>query len=696
MSGSMQAKAQPPFRLTRYFSIASFLGILVVLVVLLLFYRYFALNALTDHETRNNVALARVFANTIWPRHAAYVQSASAIPKAELAQRPEVASLREDVLRQMTGLSIVKVKVYNLAGLTVFSTDPRQIGEDKGTNGGFVSAKAGSIATEITFRDKFSAFEQVISDRNLVASYIPIRNTASSSIEGVMEVYSDVTDYITKLERTQWQIVSGVLASLSLLYLFLFTIIRRAASVIRAQSEEVRLTHEALLLYQANHDSLTGLPNRVNFSERLDLMLKAAKRAKTMVAVLCLDVNGLKEVNDSLGHLTGDRLLKEVSKRLTDSLREADITARRGGAEFAAALSGIRGVEQVAQIADKISKAIVKPTYTIDAHDLAITSSIGIGIYPDDGTDVVELIRSADAAMHHARQVGRNNSQFHTASMNARALTALLTEQDLRRALEREEFLLHYQPQLDLATGRIAGVEALIRWRHPEQGMVSPAQFIPIAEERGLIVPIGTWVLREACRQNRAWQQEGLQATTIAVNLSALQLQQRDLTHEVARALQQAGLAAAYLDLELTESAVMRDAETSIATMHALKAIGLKLSLDDFGTGYSSLNQLKRFPLDKLKIDQSFVRGLPGDRYDLAISTAIIGMGKALDLKLTAEGVETVEQLEVLQSIGCHEIQGYYVSKPMPAFEFAAFARKRRFQADPVPTENCALSGSGA
>ena len=677
-------KPQPPFRLTRHFSIASFLGIFFVLVVLLLFYRHFALNALTDHETRDNVALAQVFANTIWPNHAAYVRSASAIPKAELAQRPEAVQLRQDVLRQMTGLTVVKVKIYNLDGLTVFSTDPKQIGEDKSTNGGFLTAKAGRTATEITFRDKFDAFEQVINDRNLVSTYLPIHKTGSSTVEGVMEVYSDVTDYIAKLEQTQWEIVGGVLASLSLLYLFLFAIVRRADKVIRAHSEEVRLTHEAMLIHQENHDSLTGLPNRFNFSERVDGMIKGAKRSGTKVAVLCLDVGGLKKVNDSLGNATGDRLLKDVSQRLTESLREADITARRGGVEFGAALSGIRVIEDVARVAEKIRQTVLNPLYAIDSHNLAVSTNIGISIYPDDGSEAVELISSADAAMHHAKHLGPNNYQFHTTDMNARALAMLLVEQDLRRALEREEFLLYFQPQLDSKTGRIVGAEALIRWRHPERGMVSPAQFIPIAEERGLIVPIGTWVLREACRQNRTWQEAGLPAVPIAVNLSAVQFQQKDLPQEVARALRDCGLAAEYLDLELTESAVMRDAEDSIATMRALKGIGVKLSLDDFGTGYSSLNQLKRFPLDKLKIDQSFVRGLPGDRYDLAITTAIIGMGKALNLGLIAEGVETAEQLQVLQSIGCHEMQGFYLSRPIPAAEFAAFAREQHLQADSV------------
>jgi diguanylate cyclase (GGDEF)-like protein len=682
-SGGERARIPPPpFRLIRYFSVSSLLGILVVLAVLLFFYRHFSINALMDHETRGNIALARVFANTIWPNHAAYVKGASAIPKAELAQSPEIDPLRRDVLRQMTGLNVVKVKIYNLAGLTVFSTDPKQIGEDKSTNGGFVNAKAGRTVSEITFRDSFDAFEQVINDRNLVSSYIPISTSKDAPVEGVMEVYSDVTDFVATLERTQWQIVGGVLGSLSLLYAFLFTIVRRADRLIRAQGERMRQAHEDLLFHQAHHDALTGLPNRLNFSERVDDMVYAAKRGGTMVAVLCLDVGGLKKVNDSLGNAMGDRLLKEVSKRLTEGLRDAEITARRGGAEFGAALSGIRGVEQVAIVAEKIRQAVLNPLYAIDSHNLAVSINIGISIYPDDGTSGAEMISSADAAMHHAKILGRNTYQFHTADMNARALAMLLTEQDLRLALDREEFLLHFQPVLDAHTGRIVGMEALIRWRHPQRGLVSPAQFIPIAEAGGLIVPIGTWVLRDACRQNRAWQKAGMPAISIAVNLSALQFHQKNLTQEVARALQDSGLAAEYLDLELTESAVMQDAEDSLATMHALKAIGVKLSLDDFGTGYSSLNQLKLFPLDKLKIDQSFVRGLPNDRYDLAISTAIIGMGKALNLRLIAEGVETAEQLQVLQSIGCHEIQGYFVCRPVPAAEFAEFERERRFQVD--------------
>jgi len=681
-------KPKSPFRLIRYFSITSLLGVLIVLAVLLFFYRHFAFSALEQHETRDNVTITQIFAITLWPNHASYVKNASAIPKAELRQRPEVARIREDVLRQMTGLSVVKVKIYNLDGLTAFSTDPKQIGEDKSTNSGFLAAKAGGVASDITFRDRFDAFEQVINDRDLISSYIPIRTNPKLPVEGVMEVYSDVTDYIAQLETTTWEIAAVVLGSLSLLYLFLFAIVRRADRVIVAQGEEVSIAHKAMLRHQALHDELTGLPNRASFSERLDGMIKAAKRAREKCAVLYLGLDGFKNINDSLGHVAGDQLLKEVSKRLKGCLREADIIARAGediiarvgGDEFIVALSEIsevRGVERIVNVAEKIRGAVSNGTFAIDAHNLSVTTSIGVAIYPDDGSDVVDLIKSADAALYHAKEVGRNNYQFHTANMNARALEMLLMEHGLRRALEENQFLLHYQPQVDLNTGQITGVEALIRWRHPERGLVSPAQFIPIAEERGLIVPIGRWVLREACRQNKEWQGAGLPSIAVAVNLSALHFQQKNLSQEVARILQDCGLAPEYLELELTESAVIRDAETTIATMGMLKGVGLKLALDDFGTGYSSLSQLKRLPLDKLKIDQSFVRGLPDDQGDLAISAAIIGMGKALKLKVIAEGVETEGQREVLRSIGCDEIQGYLEARPLPSSDFARFVQEK-------------------
>ena len=665
-----------PYSITRHFSVTALVGILLVIGVLLLFYRYTAFHALKDHEARNNVAITQVFANTLWPVHAPYIESASSYPRETLAKRPEIALLRADVMRQMQGLNVVKVKIYDVFGTTVFSTDPAQIGEDKSANAGFLKASAGGVASEITFRHKFDAFEQVINDRSLVASYIPLHRHGSARVEAVMEVYSDVTDFVSELEDTQWQIVGTVFGSLTLLYLLLFALARRADGIIAAQREEMRAAHAASLAHQAHHDPLTELPNRASFCERLDSMVKAARRGTAKVAVLCIDVHGLKGVNESLGQLTGDRLLRSVGERLTDCLREADITAHMGGPEFAAALTGIKNVEEVAGVAEKIQRAVTRSTYAIDGHELAVAINIGIALHPDDGPDAPQVVTAAAAAMHHATSVGHNRYQFHTPDMNARALSMLLIEQDLRRALERDELLLHYQPQLDLRSGRIVGMEALVRWQHPERGLVPPLEFIPIAEARDLIVPIGRWVLREACRQNKAWQDAGLPPLPVSVNLSALQFQQKDLAEDVAAILHECGLEARYLELELTESAVVRDTERSIAIMNALREVGVSISLDDFGTGYSSLSQLKRLPLDKLKIDQSFVRGLPGDHYDLAISSAIIGMGKAMKLTVIAEGVETADQLRTLKGIDCATIQGYFLSRPLPAAACAEFTRR--------------------
>ena len=674
-------RLKPTFRLLRYFSLTSLVGVLIVLTVLVFVYRHFAFRAMEEHETRNNEAIAQIFANTIWREHAAFVKSASEIPAEELALRPEIARIRTDVLQKMTGLSVVKVKIFNLNGLTVFSTDPKQIGKDKSGNSGYLSAKHGSVASDITFRNQFDAFDQVINNRNLVSSYIPIRSNPDGPIEGVMEVYSDVTHYVKQLENTTWGIVVGVLSCLSLLYIFLYSIVRRADGIIADQSEKMRLAHEQIIRHQSLHDSLTGLPNRASFSEQLGKMIKSARRRDSKCALICLELDGFKEIHNSLGYLARDKLLQAASIRLRNCFRDADIIARIGGDEFAIGFSGIsgsRGAERIVVVAERIRDAISEQSFEIEGEEFTVTTSIGISIFPDNGDNVVDLIKSASAALSHAKSNGRNTYQFHTAKMNVRAFEMLLMDRDLRRALDEDQFMLHYQPQVDLRSGKVVGAEALIRWSHPERGFVPPSEFIPLAEERGLIVPIGEWVLREACRQNKEWQDSGLPTIVMAVNLSALQFQQRDLSDVVALFLKRFGLGAECFELELTESSIMRDSESAIATMDRLKQVGVRLALDDFGTGYSSLSHLKRLPLDKLKIDQSFVQGLPDDQNDLAISSAIIAMGKALGLKTIAEGVETKEQLDVLQSLGCDEMQGYYMAKPMPAPDFVDFLRERK------------------
>lgn len=348
-----------------------------------------------------------------------------------------------------------------------------------------------------------------------------------------------------------------------------------------------------------------------------------------------------------------------------------------GGDEFVISVSGFDvaiEVEHLVLAIERAQKSISGSPIAAKGHDLSITASVGVAIYPDDGSNVDELLQAADVALSHAKKQGRNQYQFHTAGMNDRALEMLLAERDLRRALEENQFVLYYQPKVDMRTGRTIGSEALIRWRHPTRGLVGPVHFIALAEERGLIVAMGEWVMREACRQNMAWQQAGLQALPIAINLSAVHFKQAGLLRDVRQTLKDHALPAHCLELELTESSIMQDASTTVATMQQLKQVGVMLALDDFGTGYSSLSQLKGLPLDNLKLDQSFVRGLPEDRDDLAICTAVIAMGQALGLKVIAEGVETAAQLAVLHSLGCDVGQGYFFARPMPADQFLTFA----------------------
>jgi diguanylate cyclase (GGDEF)-like protein/PAS domain S-box-containing protein len=427
---------------------------------------------------------------------------------------------------------------------------------------------------------------------------------------------------------------------------------------------EQKAAHERIN-YLAHYDELTGLPNRTRLQELLATMTANAKGNHTKVAVMFMDLDRFKDINDSLGHAAGDALLAVFAERLRGCIRAEDTAIRLGGDEFVAVLADIQRSEHVALVAEKIIEAAAKP-YVIAGRDIVSTLSIGISLYPDNGGDAGTLVRNADMAMYAAKETGRNNYQFFSAKMDQKASMTFSLENDLRKALEHGEFVLHYQPQVDLSSGRIVGVEALIRWQHPKQGLISPAHFIPFAEERGFIVPIGEWVMQEAFRQNREWQLAGLPAVPVAVNVSPLQFQQKDFVKKTVSLAEEAGLPPQYVELEITESAIMRDVQAAQTVLGALKAAGFQLSIDDFGTGYSSLNYLKRFPIDKLKIDQSFMQGLPTDVDDAAIVSAILAMAQALRLITVAEGVETAEQVEFLRVKGCDQAQGYYYNKPLP------------------------------
>ncbi|MBW8458509.1 MAG: EAL domain-containing protein [Thiobacillus sp.] len=424
------------------------------------------------------------------------------------------------------------------------------------------------------------------------------------------------------------------------------------------------------MAHLAQHDFLTGLPNRLLLTERFSHAIGLAQRHTKQVGLLFLDLDNFKHINDSLGHAVGDRLLQSVANRLVECVRTTDTVCRLGGDEFVILLAEVGQPQDAAHIAETLRAALAMP-HQVNGHELHINLSIGISVFPDDGIDVDTLMQNADTAMYHAKASGRDNYQFFKADMNARAVRRMFVERSLRRALKLGEFLLHYQPKIDLASGAITGAEALIRWQDPEAGFVTPEHFVPIAEESGLIVPIGQWVLRAVCRQVQTWLDSGLRAVPVAVNISAVEFRHPGFLDGVARILKETGLAPRYLELEITESILMHDAESSTSVLAALKAMGVQLAIDDFGTGYSSLSYLGRFPIDTLKIDQSFVRDICTDADNATIVAAVIGMGKSLKLRVIAEGVETHEQLAFLQARHCGEGQGFHFSHPVSAEAFA-------------------------
>src|SRR5688572_10821380 len=420
---------------------------------------------------------------------------------------------------------------------------------------------------------------------------------------------------------------------------------------------------EEKLVYLAHYDGLTGLPNRVLFLDRLQQMLAQARRRGRQAAVMFLDLDRFKVVNDTLGHAVGDELLRNVAQRLSYCIRVGDTVARFSGDEFVLIVNDLREAEDARHIAQKVLQAFTDP-FRLNGHEVFVSTSIGIAMFPADGEDEQTLLKSADTAMYRAKESGRDNFQFYTREMNARAMYRLELENSLRHALERGEFRLHYQPKACLVTGRVTGVEALLRWERPGHGLVPPAEFVPLLEDTGLIVPVGEWVISEACRQVQAWRKAGRDPVSIAINISARQFAARNLGEIIKRVLDKHNADPRYIELELTESLLMVNTEEAVRTLEYLKSLGLRLSIDDFGTGYSSLAYLKRFPIDALKIDRSFIDEITTDPDDATITRAVIGMAHNLGLKVVAEGVETEAQLSFLSAYGCDEAQGYYFARP--------------------------------
>jgi diguanylate cyclase (GGDEF)-like protein len=471
-----------------------------------------------------------------------------------------------------------------------------------------------------------------------------------------------------KMRSYVWRSIGG-----SFLALLLAGLLSRMSGQVagsRLRESEANLAHAERIEHLAYHDALTGLPNRSMFSKLLTERISEARRYDRKLAVAFLDLDRFKQINDTLGHEAGDQLLKEVATRLKGCVRDSDTIARLGGDEFVVLLPELGDDKYAATVAEKVLSVIARP-FTLIGHEFRVTASIGISTYPGDGLDEQSLTKNADIAMYQAKAEGKNNFQFYSEKLNANSLERLTLESSLRHALERNEFRLHYQAKWDIASGRITGMEALLRWEHRDVGTVAPMRFIPIAEETGLIVPIGRWVLKTACLQSVAWQRQGLPRLSIAVNLTARQFTDEHLLQDVSSILKATGMDPRLLELEVHESLLIQDVEKTLRILAGLKALGIKIAVDDFGTGYSSLATLQRFPLDTIKIDRSFIRNVVGNPADTGLADAIIAMGKNLSLTVVAQGVETREQADFLRTHACDELQGFYFKRPLPADQFA-------------------------
>lgn len=443
----------------------------------------------------------------------------------------------------------------------------------------------------------------------------------------------------------------------------------------RARMMADRIEHARKVEYMAFHDALTDLPNRAFFSRLLTQSMQQAQRYDRRLAVMFLDLDRFKLINDSLGHDAGDELLQEIARRLTDTLRESDVVARLGGDEFVVLLPELGGPGQAGPVADKVLDAVGEP-FAIAGHEFRITVSIGIAVYPGDGDDEQTLMKNADTAMYHAKQQGKNNFQYFTQDLGSDSLERLALESSMRTALVEGQFRLYYQAKKDMATGKVTGMEALLRWEHPELGLIQPMRFIPLAEENGMIVPIGRWVMREACRQNVEWQKAGLPTLSMAVNLSARQFLDETLIDDVREALDESGMAPELLELEITESMMMHDMDQTRKILDALKGMGVHIAIDDFGTGYSSFSTIKAFPLDTIKVDRSFIQDIATEHSNHRLTDAVIAVGKSLGLNVIAEGVETQAQVDYLQEHACMHLQGFYINRPMPPAEFERVLKK--------------------
>jgi diguanylate cyclase (GGDEF)-like protein len=657
----------------RFLVLSAIIGLLVVATMLFL-YRQLTISALVDQEERSSVNLAYVLSHSALQNYQAFLTQVESLDIDELRKSAPIQVLDSEIDASIIGTNVHKVLVINTDGLVLYSSNPDQIGKSKLESAGFRSALSGVPSSKFSFRDEFSGAHGVYADLNIVSTYLPMFKRGTQEVIGVFEIYSDVTSLVETLNKSQVQISVAVIGCMLVVYWVLFVVANKADQIQAARQRE-RVEHEAKLAYQTYYDSLTGLPNRVSFLERLDEAISRAKREKKFISIMFVGIDRFKLVNDSLGHAAGDAVLCEVRNRLQGVIRESDLLFRLAGDGFMVLTESTHSPEGLAHLAQRVLDVVSEPL-VINEHNIAVTASAGISLFPRDGGDVEKLLSNADAAKNIAKQSGGNQYQFYTSEMNAEAMKRLAYESALQRALAKNEFVLHYQPRVSNISGEIVGMEALLRWQRETGELVPPFEFIPILEERDLIVEVGAWVLRTALLQVKDWLEQGYPPVRVSVNVSSRQFRNEHFVDSVRDIIKEVGIGADYLELELTESLLVDNTRDAIDVMQRLKDLGIKLSIDDFGTGYSSLSYLKLLPIDFLKIDRSFITDVTSNEKDAAIVSTITTLASELKIGVVAEGIETQGQWELLKTKHCHELQGYFFSKPIQANELVKMLAK--------------------
>jgi EAL domain-containing protein (putative c-di-GMP-specific phosphodiesterase class I)/GGDEF domain-containing protein len=654
--------------LTRDYSVTSLVGIVLVAMVIVYLYQSMAVKALMERESDSNSDLARTIGNSLWPKYADFVGQAGDLSLEQLAGLPVIEKIRQDILHKVDGLRVVKVKIYDLNGLVVFSTQAAQIGSNRGDNTGFLSARDGLDASEIIFRDSFSSFEGSIYDRNLVASYVPVRRSFDGPVEGVFEIYSDVTPLLADIDHTSNRILIFITSLMLLLYLFLLIIVRRAHLLLQAHEVAEQREQQQRLDYLEFHDEVTGLLNRKGLLRQLQRYEMAERLNHVGLGVIALKLLNLNGISGGLGPQRVMHLLRLAAERLQSCAAGSHNLSYLNSSEFILVVENLFSADEMDFLVEKLINLFAEP-FAIDGKSVTFTIAIGVDSSWGDKSGE-RLVSRAQLALDECESRGGKKSLHYDESMELKKRESLDLEVDISHALQRREFVLYYQPKIDAVSGKVTGMEALVRWEHPHRGLVMPGGFIPLLEERGYIVELGGWVVREACMQCERWHQEGRGELRVAVNVSLKQLQSKGFVESVAGALQQSGLPPRALELELTESILAEDTATIGEQLQQLKSLGVMLAIDDFGTGYSSLSYLMHYPFDFIKIDRSFIRDMMHNRNHSVLTRAIVTMAKSLRLGVVAEGVETPEQLARVREMGCDEIQGFYFSQAVEATRF--------------------------